>query len=254
MTLETHFNEVIHVLLGSYPHRRITAKQLIHTLDLTLLDEQATDDSLSQLKQNANLNHVAALCIYSQHLEQCSSQNTIPLATVINFPHGKDELDFSIASIEQAVQLGATEIDYVFPYHLYLQGQKHKALAQCHAVSNSCKQHNLVLKIILETGAFPDMQSIYNASKELIASGCDFLKTSTGKIPLGASLSAVFAILSAIRDAKADCGVKVSGGVKKTQDAYNYATLSELIIDKPINKSWFRIGASSLLDELLKII
>lgn len=254
MTLETHFNEVMHVLLGSYPHRGITAKQLIHTLDLTLLDEQATDESLSQLKQNANLNHVAALCIYSQHLEQCSSQNIIPLATVINFPYGKDDLDFSLASIEQAIQLGVTEIDYVLPYHLYLQGQKQKALAQCRAVSKSCKQHNLVLKIILETGAFPDMQTIYNASKELIESGCDFLKTSTGKIPLGASLSAVFAILSAIRDTKADCGVKVSGGVKKNQDAYNYATLSELIIDKQINKSWFRIGASSLLNELLKII
>ncbi|CAM2895154.1 2-deoxyribose-5-phosphate aldolase [Legionella steigerwaltii] len=254
MTLETHFNEVMHALLGSYPHTTITAKQLIHTIDLTLLDEHASTGSLTQLKQNANLNHVAALCIYLQHLKQFSSQNTIPLATVINFPQGNDELDFSLASIEKAMEFGVAEIDYVLPYHLYLQGQKQEAINQCQAVSKLCKQHNLVLKIILETGAFPDMQTIYTVSKELIDSGCDFLKTSTGKIAFGASLPAVFAILSAIRDTRPDCGIKVSGGIKKPQDACNYAMLSELIIGKQINKSWFRIGASSLLDELLKII
>ncbi|MBN9228206.1 MULTISPECIES: 2-deoxyribose-5-phosphate aldolase [Legionella] len=254
MTLANHFNEVMHLLLGGYAHRAITAEQLIQTIDLTLLDEQATVESLSQLKQNANLNRVAAICVYLQHLEQFSSQNTIPLATVINFPQGNDSLDSSLASIEKAMLLGVAEIDFVLPYQMYLQGQHQKALNQCHAVSKLCKQHNLALKIILETGAFPDMQTVYNVSNELIELGCNFIKTSTGKIPVGASLSAVFAILSAIRDTQAECGVKVSGGVKKPQDAYHYAILAELIIKKQINQSWFRIGASSLLDELLKII
>lgn len=181
------------------------------------------------------------------------SQNSIDLATVINFPHGSEELTISLESIEKAIELGASEIDYVFPYQMFLQGQKQKALNQCHAIAQLCKKNELILKIILETGSFPDIKTIYNASNELIESGCDFIKTSTGKISTGASLSAAFAILSAIRDTGTSCGIKVSGGIRKPQQAYNYAILAELMIGKQINKNWFRIGASSLLEELLKI-
>ncbi|KTD41183.1 deoxyribose-phosphate aldolase [Legionella parisiensis] len=253
MSLEIHFNEVMDALLGSYSKSSITAKQLIHTIDLTLLDEYATVELLNQLKYSANQNQVAALCVYLQHLSQFSSQNSIDLATVINFPQGIEELADSIASIEKAIQLGAAEIDYVFPYVLYLQGQKEKALNQCQVITQLCKQQKLVLKIILETGSFPDMETIYNTSKQLIELGCDFIKTSTGKTQSGASLSAVFAILCAIREMNTYCGIKISGGIRKPQYAYNYARLAELMLDKQINKSWFRIGASSLLEELLKI-
>lgn len=253
MSLGTHFNEVMETLLGGYSKNTITTKQLIHSIDLTLLDECATVESLNQLKYSANQNQVAALCVYLQHLDQFSSQNTIDLATVINFPQGIEEVADSIASIEKAIQLGAAEIDYVFPYPLYLKEQKQKALNQCEAIAQLCNQQKLVLKIILETGSFPDMETIYNASKELIELGCDFIKTSTGKIQAGASLSAVFAILCAIQDTNTCCGIKISGGIRKPQHAYNYARLAELMLDKQINKSWFRIGASSLLEELLKI-
>ncbi|KTC89033.1 deoxyribose-phosphate aldolase [Fluoribacter dumoffii] len=254
MSLEIHFNQVMQVLLGSYAHRDISAQQLIHTLDLTLLDEHATTESLSRLKNKANQNEVAALCIYLNHLDQFSCHNSIPLATVVNFPQGAEDLDSSLGSIKKAMQMGVAEIDYVFPYQQYLQGEKQKALGQCGVISKLCRQNHLTLKIILETGAFPDMKSVYTASHELIELGCDFIKTSTGKLPTGASLSAAFAILSAIKESKADCGIKVSGGIKSAHEAYSYAILSELLLNKHINKSWFRIGASSLLDELLKII
>ncbi|HHT0591667.1 TPA: deoxyribose-phosphate aldolase [Legionella anisa] len=253
MSLETHFNQVMEALLGGYSKGTITVTQLIHSIDLTLLDEYATVESLGQLKYSANQNQVAALCVYIQHLGQLSSHNSINLATVINFPQGVELLADSIASIEKAIQLGAAEIDYVFPYRTYLQGQKQKALNQCQAIAQLCKEQKLILKIILETGFFPETEAIYNASKELIELGCDFIKTSTGKIQEGASLSAVFAILSAIRDTNTCCGIKISGGIRKPQHAYNYAKLAELMLDKQINKSWFRIGASSLLEELLKI-
>ncbi|WP_454783824.1 deoxyribose-phosphate aldolase [Legionella sp. WA2024007413] len=253
MTLETNFNEAMETLLGNYSKRIIPAKQLIHTIDLTLLDEQATNETLLQLKHNGNQNQVAALCVYLQHLDQVSSENTINLATVINFPHGSEDLNSSLESIEKAIRLGVREIDYVFPYQRYLKGQKQHTLDQCHAIAQFCKQHKLILKIILETGTFPDITTTYNASKELIDSGCDFIKTSTGKTPIGASLVAAFAMLSAIRDANTSCGIKISGGIRTPQQAHNYATLAELVMGKQINKSWFRIGASSLLGELLKI-
>ncbi|KTD73167.1 2-deoxyribose-5-phosphate aldolase [Legionella tucsonensis] len=253
MSLETNFNEVMEALLDGYSKNTITAKQLIHSIDLTLLNEYVTVESLNQLKYSANQNQVAALCVYMQHLGQFSSQNTINLATVINFPQGTEDPADSVASIEKAIQLGVAEIDYVFPYRIYLQGQKQKALNQCQIIAQLCKEQKLVLKIILETCSFPNIETVYNASKELVELGCDFIKTSTGKIQTGASLSAAFAILSAIRDTSTCCGIKISGGIRKPQQAYNYAKLAELMLDKQINKSWFRIGTSSLLEELLKI-
>ncbi|KTD53181.1 2-deoxyribose-5-phosphate aldolase [Legionella santicrucis] len=252
MTVENHLNEVMEKLLDHFPRQFITVEQLIHSIDLTLLDEHATTEALSQLKQDAQQNQVAALCIYMQHLPEIMPQDSINTATVINFPQGIEALDVSLASVEKAALLGATEIDYVLPYSMYLGGQTQKALHQCLTIAQLCKQHKLVLKIILESGAFPNLQAIYTISRELIELECDFIKTSTGKIAQGASLSAALAILSAIKDTNTSCGIKISGGIKKPQQAFYYAVLAELMIDKPINKNWFRIGASSLLGELLK--
>ncbi|WP_115704349.1 deoxyribose-phosphate aldolase [Legionella sainthelensi] len=252
MTVENHLNKIMEKLLDHFPKQFITVEQLIHSIDLTLLDEHATTETLAQLKQDAQQNQVAALCIYLQHLPEIMRQNSISTATVINFPQGIEPLDVSLAAIENAALLGVKEIDYVLPYSLYLGGQRQKALQQCHAIAQLCKQHKLALKVILESGTFPGIQAIYTISRELIDLECDFIKTSTGKIAQGASISDAMAILSAIKDANASCGIKISGGIKKPQQAFHYAVLAELMIDKPINKNWFRIGASSLLGELLK--
>lgn len=108
------------------------------------------------------------------------------------------------------------------------------------------------LKIILETGALPDIKTIYDLSRDVLSIGCDFLKTSTGKIDKGASLPALLSILTAIKDSNKKCGVKVSGGIKVPQQAHQYAYLAELIMARKIENDWFRIGASSLLEELVK--
>lgn len=252
MTVENHLNNVMEKLLDRFPKQFITVKQLIHSIDLTLLDEHASTEELTQLKHDAQQNGVAALCIYMQHLPEIMPQHSVSTATVINFPQGMEPLDVSLASIDKAARLGVNEIDYVFPYSMYLEGHTQKALHQCYTISELCKQHNLVLKVILESGAFSNLQDIYTISRELIDLECNFIKTSTGKIMPGASLSAAIAILSAIKDANASCGIKISGGIKKPQQAFHYAVLAELMINKPINKNWFRIGASSLLGELLK--
>ncbi|MBI2786450.1 MAG: deoxyribose-phosphate aldolase [Legionella longbeachae] len=254
MILETHLNEIIETLLNSQTRQFVPVAQLIECLDLTLLDKEASNEAFLKLAQDANQNHVAAVCVYLENLSQFSLlKDEVELATVINFPHAHEELNTSLACIEKAAHLGATEIDYVLPYQLYLDGQNQKALNHCSKIGQLCKQLKLSLKIILETGAFPNIQTVYEASSELMDSGCDFLKTSTGKITQGASFSAVFAILSAIKDANSQCGLKISGGIKMPQQACNYAILAQLIIGKEINKKWFRIGASSLLHELLKI-
>ncbi len=90
-------------------------------------------------------------------------------------------------------------------------------------------------------------------SSEIIALGGRFLKTSTGKTPQGATLAAVFAIVSAVMDSTyaSSCGIKVSGGIKTPLQAQQYAQLAELLMGKAIHKDWFRIGASTLLEKLL---
>jgi deoxyribose-phosphate aldolase len=252
--IESHLNELMGAMLDRQSNQLIPVEQLIHSIDLTLLDEHASSAALAKVNQDANKNQVAAVCVYFQHLHAFSSlRNDIKRATVINFPQGNENVDSSLRSIDQAAQLDATEIDYVLPYLMYLDGHKKNALNQCQTIIQFCKQQQLIVKIILETGAFPDMQTVYEVSNELIELGCDFLKTSTGKIPQGASLSAAFAILSAIKETNSCCGLKVSGGIKLPQHAYQYSMLAELMLNKAINKNWFRIGASSLLDELLKI-
>lgn len=254
MNIESSLNDVLGTLLSNYNKSTITAEELIHVIDLTLLDESASSESLSRLRQDARCNEVAAVCVYSKHLPEFHQLNSIQLATVVNFPHGNENVRDCIEAIEKAIQLGATEIDYVLPYRLYIDENKQEALNQCQSIIDACKRNKLTSKIILETGFFPKLESIYEVSHSLIELGCDFLKTSTGKIAHGASLPAVFTMLSAINDTGGTCGLKVSGGVKTTVQAFNYAKLAELMMAKRIDKNWFRIGASTLLSELVSNI
>ena len=88
-------------------------------------------------------------------------------------------------------------------------------------------------------------------SSKIISVGCDFLKTSTGKIKQGATPGAAFGMLSAIKTSNQRIGLKVSGGIRTTDDARQYISLAEQVMKRPVDKSWFRIGASSLANELI---
>jgi deoxyribose-phosphate aldolase len=149
----------------------------------------------------------------------------------------------------------ADEIDYVFPYDWYLQGQAQKALDHCRQAYSMVKEGNLVFKVILETGALPSAKVIFQLSQELINIGCDFLKTSTGKLSQGATPLAAYCMLSAIRQEQGSrCGIKISGGVKEPEQAYLYMTMAHDILEREVDNTWFRIGASSLLDNLNRSI
>lgn len=252
MTLETNLNNVLEQLLSAQSVGAITKDQIINTIDLTLLEQDASAEALALLGDRAKTHHVAAICVFPEHLTQFHLPLSPKLATVINFPHGTEELLVCLAAIDNAIQLGANEIDYVLPFQTYLSGNRQKALNQCDVIIQACKKREVTIKIILETGAFPDMESIYQVSRELIAMGSNFIKTSTGKIAKGATLPAVFSILSALKESgETGCGVKISGGVRTIIQAQNYSYLAELMLGKKISNTWFRIGASSLLNELL---
>lgn len=229
-----------------------TNEEIISLIDLTLLEENATESDIKQLAVKAATHQVAAICVYPHHLPFIAAP-TIKKATVLNFPSGENLQEQVFRELTTILDTqGVDEIDYVFPYRTYLLENKLKALKVCQEIKELVRRKNKTFKVILETGEIKRLETIYELSLKLIEQDCDFLKTSTGKTHTGATLDATFAILRAIKDTKSSCGIKISGGIKTVEQAKEYIALAELVLNKKVNPQWFRIGASSLLDKLLK--
>lgn len=249
MNLNTSLNQVLEQLLIQ-KNTAISNEQLIHCLDLTLLTKGASTASLVALDEQANKHQVAAICVLQEQLTLFQEKQS-KLATVINFPHGTDTIEQCILDIERAQKDGAQEIDYVLPYQNYLSGKQQQALKHAAQVIRYCQERQLTVKVIIESGAFAQQELLYQVSRQLIDLGVEFLKTSTGTIEQGASYNAAFVLLTAIKEADNNCGIKISGGIKTPEQAHNYARLAQLMLNKPLNKRYFRIGASTLLQKLL---
>ena len=226
-------------------------------LDLTSLNDTDTSDTIRSLCQRAltPLGNVAAVCVYPQFVtlaKELLRGTGVKVATVVNFPHGDDSLDDVLLTTKTALFDGADEIDMVLPYKEYLMGKYDVCHDAIVAVKTVCGDRTL--KIILETGALRDAAVITSASKTCLQAGADFLKTSTGKLDVGATLEAAAAMLSTIKQYGGDrvIGFKASGGVRTSEDAAQYIQLARYIMGKSwITPDTFRLGASSLLTHLL---
>ncbi|WP_235603283.1 deoxyribose-phosphate aldolase, partial [Piscirickettsia litoralis] len=154
------------------------------------------------------LGAVAAVCVYPQFVslaKKLLKDKKIQVATVVNFPLGNESADKIFTEIKQALVEGADEIDLVIPYQEYLQqGYSDHALMLVRESKASCQ--NKLLKVILETGELKSQELIFKAASDAIISGADFIKTSTGKTPVGATLEAVEVMLSAIKENKYSTG------------------------------------------------
>lgn len=236
-----------------YTH--MDAQKIISLIDYTSLNDTDTLETITALCQNAQttLGNVAAVCIYPkfvQHAKSLLAKTNIPVATVVNFPSGNDALGDCLNLIHGAIRDGADEIDVVMPYTLFLSGK----IAACEDFLKRCRSAcgNKILKVILETGALKTKEKITAASNLAIQSGADFLKTSTGKIAVGATLEAMEVMLHAIRASEKMVGCKISGGVRTVEQAEQYLALAEKIMGKAwLTPKTFRIGASQLLMNLL---
>lgn len=242
--MSTHSDQPLHHIEQA-PSHCFSLEQILPLVDLTLLNLQATPEEIIQLSKAAHTQHVAAVCVFPQHLQYVKAN--IPRATVVNFPGGNHDHQQILHDMEHAIMdHQADEIDYVFAYPLYLAGQQAEALSRCREAYRLCHSQGRLFKVILETGALPSTDMIYQLSQEVIHAGCDMLKTSTGKISVGATLPAVFAMLNAIHDLQSTCGIKCSGGIKTTEQASRFIHLSQQVLGKPVDKTWFRIGASAI--------
>lgn len=236
------------------------AKKAIQLMDLTNLDPNATNADITNCCERAKQYNVAAICINPQYValaRKLLANTSVKVATVANFPLGNSDIDTVTHDINKAIEDGAEEIDVVMPYEDYIAGQTQAVVAFIKSCKQVCNDKAL-LKVILETGALPNASVILQASRDAISAGADFIKTSTGKHTQGASLLACVMMLVAIKEAQQEninVGLKISGGVKTFADVSNYfAITKEIIGEQFLTKTSFRIGASSLLDDLLHII
>lgn len=234
------------------------AERLFRLIDLTRLNEDDTENDIAVLCKKAitSLGHVAGVCVYPRFIKMVAAefdQSAVRTVTVANFPSGDDALEKVLLEVEQALQNGAQEIDVVFPYKRFLAGDEKFAATFVYAVKAACGP-NVRLKVILETGAIEQLDQIAQASALSIDAGADFLKTSTGKIPQGASVPAVLVMLSVIREKDGKTGLKVAGGIRSAEEALGYIALADEIMGIDwVNPTHFRIGSSQLIDRLLQI-
>ncbi len=234
------------------------SKKIFQLIDLTSLNITDNNESIITLCKNteSHLGHVAAICIYPQFISLAKTlikNKHIKIATVVNFPDGTQPLHKTIADIHQALADGADEIDMVFPYQSFLNGQRKLAREYLHQCKFICGP-KITLKVILETGELKSDQNIADACEDAINTGANFVKTSTGKTANGATLEAAYIMLNAIKKAALtgkSVGFKASGGIRTLADATPYIYLAQKIMGAEwISPQTFRFGASSLATNL----
>jgi deoxyribose-phosphate aldolase len=235
----------------------LAAQRALSLMDLTTLNDDDNDARVVALCRKASgpAGRVAAVCVFPRFVaiakktlrEQGSPE--IKVATVTNFPHGEGDVAQALEETRQAVSFGADEVDVVFPYRALMAGDGElgaRLVTACKQVCGSSR-----LKVIIETGELATPELIRQASVIAIQSGADFIKTSTGKVAVNATLEAARVMLEAIRDSGRDCGFKAAGGVKTAAEAAEYLALADSILGPDwVSAAHFRFGASSLLASL----
>jgi deoxyribose-phosphate aldolase len=238
----------------------------IRMIDLTTLEGADTPGKIRALAAKARrpdpadptCPQVAALCVYGDRVPDAVAAlagSGIHVAAVATaFPSGRAELDVKLADTRDAVAGGADEIDMVISRGAFLAGDYTKVFDEIVAVKEACGAAHL--KVILETGELGTYDNVRRASWLAMLAGADFIKTSTGKVPVAATLPVTLVMLEAVRDFRSahgrQIGVKPAGGIRTTKDAIKYLVLiNETVGDDWLHPDWFRFGASSLLNDLL---
>jgi deoxyribose-phosphate aldolase len=241
-----------------------TAKRALGLVDLTNLNDDCTAEDITALTNRTVTPHgaVAAVCVWPRFVAQAVKElagTGVKVATVVNFPAGGEDTQAVVAETRQAIADGADEIDLVMPYRTFVEGRKGFAEEQIIQVKAAIPEP-AILKVILETGEIKDPLLIHAASNVAIAAGADFIKTSTGKVAVNATLEAAEIMLTAIEEARREnaervIGFKPAGGIKTASDAAAYLALADKIMGHNwVSASTFRFGASGLLDALTATI
>jgi deoxyribose-phosphate aldolase len=244
-------------MADTHDERRTAALRAIGLIDLTDLADDHSPDGIDELCRRARAHRTAAVCVWPEFVATCAAHLTgtgVRVATVVNFPSGDEPVEAVTAATSAALRDGADDIDVVLPYRAFLSGDEERAATLVRAVAELIDAPT-ILKVILETGAFGNGGSIAAAARLAIDAGADFVKTSTGKIPAGASLDAAAAMLGEIAATDRTIGLKPSGGIRTFDEAMAYVDLADAVMGEGwATPATFRFGASGLLDALLAVV
>ena len=252
-------------------HQAAWLLQAVKCMDLTTLSGDDTTGRVRRLcakaknpisktileKLGLDSIKVGAVCVYHDMIGAAVSKlrgTGIPVASVsTGFPAGLSPLPLRIAEIEYSVSAGASEIDIVISRRHVLT-QNWKALYdEVKDFRKACGSAHM--KTILATGELGTLRNVARASAVCMMAGADFIKTSTGKEPINATLPVSLVMVRAIREYHEKTGYKIgykpAGGISKAKDALTYLCLiKEELGDQWLNPELFRFGASSLLGDI----
>ena len=226
-------------------------REALDILDLTLLDLNASESELDELCRLANLHRPASVCVFSEHVSYVAQRlEDISISAVAaGFPVGGDDPEQVAAAIRQAVEAGADEIDCVLEPSGEAPGQSELAmLIAMREASDNC-----VLKVIIETPLL-DEHSMRASTRMVLAAGADFVKTCTGKRGGCSDQAAQILAFEVMRHGVtmgSRKGVKLSGGIGTLDDVNRLVSIVNSQGSSIQGPARLRIGASSLLNELI---
>jgi deoxyribose-phosphate aldolase len=237
------------------PNDAVTA---LACLDLTSLNDGDTAADISALCTKATAHGtVAAVCVWPRFVAQARAAlpPQVKVAAVANFPAGALDAVAAAADTQAIVAAGGDEVDLVLPWRALQAGNTAGAADVVRAVRQACA--GLTLKLIIESGELQDPALIRAACAIGLDAGVDFLKTSTGKTPVGATPAAAQIMLQAIaaHPRGASVGFKAAGGVRTVADAAVYITLvKDTLGAAAANPQRLRFGASGLLADIVAVL
>jgi len=235
------------------------ARLALSLLDLTSLNNDDTDAVIEKLCARAVTprGKVAAVCVWPRFVALARQRlvgTGVKVAAVANFPMGTTDIAVAVRETTGIVVAGGDEVDVVFPYNAWLNGDRKIGSDLIKACKEACGGKT-ILKVILETGCLRAESEIADASAMAIAAGADFIKTSTGKATIAATPDSARIMLSAIKTSGRPCGFKAAGGIRDARTAAAYLDLAAGIMGEGwISPMTFRFGASGVLNDLLAVI
>src|SRR5438552_370887 len=238
----------------------------IRCCDLTTLEGQDTPGKVAALCSKAirpdpsdpHVPSVAAVCVYPNLVPTAKEKlrgSGVKVASVATyFPSGQAPLDVKVRDVEDAMAMGADEIDMVIDRGAFLSGRYAQVYDEIVRVKEACGEAHL--KVILEVAELGTYDNVRRASLLAMAAGADFIKTSTGKLPGAATLPVHLVMLEAIRDVYDETGrtigMKPAGGIREAKQAVQYLVqLYETLGPDWLTPDLYRLGASSLLNDIL---
>lgn len=258
-------------------------------VDLTTLEGKDSPEKVKALCHKAvrpapgraDLPSAAAVCVYPnlvsvarETLDASGGEHVKVASVATGFPSGQYPLSVRIKDTEDAIRSGADEIDMVISRGAFLAGRYGEVAHEIRTFKDVCSASaslggpaHVHLKVILETGELETYDNVRRASDLAIEAllddggdgpaGTGFIKTSTGKVQPAATMPVTLVMLEAIRDAYLSTGkmigMKPAGGIRASKEALHYLVMvKETLGDAWLNPDWFRFGASTLLNDLVR--